>query len=193
MKQLLFILFFLFSVDNISAQHNPYGWSSLRFNDIVYSMKGETDSTYFDNDTYCHKKRPLTVLFTGYNASTTKEVEHIFVIFDNDKTPNINQDYLYPPEVKELIYHDLGDKDEYCGVWLEYPLIDDQGNPKDQVFQEFPLDRAAAQMIIYLLADHTEWKNKTSIPFSQTNFRLLRSKKIKRNAYSSWSIEDVFR
>ena len=88
----------------------PFGYGGLR-NDIVkmshpFKSKGES----------CH----LVFSSVKSNASN-KVVEFAYVIYDNKKPNNSNSQT--PPEIKKLIYHNIGKDKEFCGALIEEDII----------------------------------------------------------------------
>ena len=72
-----------------------------------------------------------------------------------------------PPDVRGLIYHDLGEGKEFLGIKIYQPIYRDDGT-KRGMMSEVKLDDVSAQYLIDLLTNDTKWNNKTGITYSET-------------------------
>ena len=72
-----------------------------------------------------------------------------------------------PPDVRGLIYHNLGEGKEFLGIKIYQPIYRDDGT-KSGMMREVKLDDVSAQYLIDLLTNDTKWNNKTGITYSET-------------------------
>lgn len=82
-----------------------------------------------------------------------------------DKTSTQKITYLDVPKIIRLIYHDIGDN-EFCGAMVERRTITNSEYHSD--IQEIKLPDEAANIIIKLLADKSDYVNLTDIEFEKT-------------------------
>lgn len=93
----------------------------------------------------------------------SKDVFDVFYIKHSYKDSSLGH---RPPEVKELIYHDLGE-DAFLGIRV-HEYIYEKGKPTRFMISEIKLDDESAQYLLDLRTNDTEWNNKTTIMFSET-------------------------
>lgn len=107
------------------------------------------------------------------------DVTLVFYSLRKDQTPLVNDihffDHTYdknslklPPSIQELVYHDLGPGEEFCGVKLYKKIKNKKTGQISHVEYEYKLDDASAQKIIDLIAGDSKWTNRTDIEFSET-------------------------
>ena len=100
----------------------------------------------------------------------TKEndVQKAYYIEHSFKDNNENH---RPPEIRELIYHNIGKDKEYLGIkivrWIFY-----EGNnslyPDKIMESEVKLDDESAQFLLDFRVNETKWNNRTNISFTET-------------------------
>ena len=78
------------------------------------------------------------------------------------------------PQIRELIYHDLGPGKEFCGVIVDTAVKNLQTNRYEATYEEVRLPDECAQHLIDLLANDTKWTNRTRISYSETKSPKLR-------------------
>lgn len=107
----------------------------------------------------------LTKLLRQGGANDVLEVYYVKQSF-KDSHPNHQ-----PPEVKELIYHNLGGGNDFLGIRI-FEYIYKPGNntmhPDNVMEREVKLDDESAQFLLDLRTNDTKWNNKTSITYSET-------------------------
>ena len=72
-----------------------------------------------------------------------------------------------PPEIRELIYHNLGEGKEFIGIKLFHHLYKKDGSEVGMI-SELKVDDKTAQYLLDLRTGDTKWNNKTLIGFSVT-------------------------
>ena len=82
--------------------------------------------------------------------------------------------YTPPPEIETLVYHDLGNGKEFCGIIIKEEVGEKNKN-KETIRYEVKLDDKSAQKLIDFLAGDTKWKNNSHIEFSETKSPRLKS------------------
>ena len=106
--------------------------------------------------------RKFNLVFTS-PQSKPNSVEDVYLVDASSKGSKVINEH--PPEVDKFIYHDLGDPEKNFGsVRYSEDIIGPDGKAKYKGYGEFMLEEAAAQKIIDLLSNDTEWKNETIIP-----------------------------
>ena len=73
-----------------------------------------------------------------------------------------------PPDVRGLIYHNLGEGKEFLGIKIYQPIYRANGT-RSGMMSEVKLDDVSAQYLLDFRTDDTKWKNKTGITFEITN------------------------
>ena len=113
------------------------------------------------------------MVFSTYNNDVAKnKVAYVHLI---DKDYNNRRVVSDPPVIRELIYHNTPEG-EFCSVVVsEWIKLNNKYTYKDY---NVKLDDNSAQELINLLAEETEWKNITTIKFSETTSSELRPDKI---------------
>lgn len=109
------------------------------------------------------------LVLTKYRkGGNENDVCHVYYIKHSYSNSNRNQ---FPPEVKGLIYHDLGGENSYLGIIISEELY----NTKTSVIayrrmeSEVKLnDEKSAQFLLDLRTNDTKWNNKTEITFIET-------------------------
>lgn len=96
------------------------------------------------------------------------DVLEVYYVKESWKDNNFNHT---PPEIEELIYHNLGGDKDFLGIKIR-ELIYKSGNKTmhaDYVMErEVKLDDESAQFLIDLKTNDTKWNDKTKITFSET-------------------------
>ena len=107
------------------------------------------------------------VLTTYGGEGSLNNVRNVYYIKHSYSNSNPDQ---FPPEVKGLVYHDLGGDKSYLGVILSEKLYATKTaiTPKGRMEREVKLDDESAQLLIDLMTGDTKWNNKTSITYSET-------------------------
>ena len=134
----------------------PFGWPQLKNHNIKYTLHGQ--SRMFDYD---------MIYTTGQFNDRGNNVSNVYLIPRDNNRPN--SVHTQPHEVLEIIYHDIGDKDEFCGAKVFEYLLDKNGNEIGKMWSEVPMDRNSAQTLIYLVTDHSKWDNDTNIKIRKVN------------------------
>ncbi|MDO4209223.1 MAG: hypothetical protein Q4E44_06115 [bacterium] len=140
-------------------QDFPFGEKRLSMNKIqdssTFVQNGVKYNMVFAADRTDDKEvRYIYIFPNGYNASPTKSL----------------------PQVKELIYHDLGSDKEFCGVILRTSVKKENG--RVTTYKEMRLPDEIAQKIIDLKANYTEFDNRTNIKYSKIQSANLRQPRI---------------
>lgn len=104
------------------------------------------------------------VLATRKTDDTSNDVRYVYYIKHSHKSNNINEN---PPEVRELIYHNLGPDKEFLGIKIVEELYKD-GHYDSFIIKEVKLDDTSAQFLLDFQAGDTEWNNKAGITFRET-------------------------
>lgn len=73
-----------------------------------------------------------------------------------------------PPDVRGLIYHNLGEGKEFLGIKIYQPIYRENGT-RSGMMREVKLDDVSAQYLIDFKTDDTKWKDKTGITYEETN------------------------
>lgn len=81
------------------------------------------------------------------------------------------------PYIKELVYHDLGGSNDFCGVIIDRTIKEANGNLKT-FYEEVRLPDDCAQNLIDLLANYSNMRNDTRIKYTKTTSSKLRPTKI---------------
>ncbi len=96
------------------------------------------------------------------------DVLEVYYVKHSWKDNNINHK---PPEVEELIYHNLGGSNDYLGIKIReniYKPNNKTMHPDNVMEREVKLDDESAQLLIDLMTGDTKWNNKTSIIYRET-------------------------
>jgi len=140
---------------------NPFGSSFM----ALTTIKAAYDAT--------GNISPYKLVFTTFDGNpNTKKVSHVFFIPEDYKCNNPS---IFPPEVTELVYHDLGKDKEFCGVKVHYDIFNDKEEQTGVMFREIRVDDDTANRIIDILAQDEKSKfiNETDIKFTRTNSEAL--------------------
>lgn len=143
----------------------PFGWPQLALCNIKYTQAGKSRMYEFD-----------MVFATSKMNDYGKNVGRVYLIPKDNLRPKTTA--VHPPEVIGLIYHDIGDADEFCGAIVVEKLLDKNGNVRGTMKSEVPLDRNSAQMIINLATGHTKWDDKTAIKIQTVQTSKLLTPKV---------------
>lgn len=96
------------------------------------------------------------------------DVLEVYYVKDSWKDNNFNH---RPPEIEELIYHNLGGDKDFLGIKIReniYKIGNNTMHPDNVMEREVKLDDESAQLLIDLMSGDTKWNNKTSITYSET-------------------------
>ncbi len=131
----------------------PFGWESIKYMNINASYK------------FFARGEEQNLIFVDQGRKNS--VSLIYIIPTNSKGSKDETDI--PPEVRQLLYHNIGKDKEYCGAIVEEDIIDaNTGKYKGTLRSEIRLPDETAQKIIDLLTDHSNLKNNTSIRIKET-------------------------
>ena len=151
----------------------PYcGWEIFRAEKILYSKNIVSRGT------------PYTVVYTNYGKPNSKEINNIYFVPRTDN-PNVKKGAAFhPPEVKELIIHDLPNGKQFSTVRTYEDVMDKSGNPVAFREKEIYIDDDTAQHIYDLLygdPKYTPWINKSYITYKITdNANVMKDKTVYR-------------
>lgn len=149
---------YVLSPDEMQQNSFPYGCRALRFVSIKAAYPAQGNGS------------PYTLLFTTSEQNDkSKDVSHVYMVPKDFSSNNV---IVYPPEVKELIYHNIGKDKEFCGVKVSYYICDSDGKVAGTMTRELRVDDDTANRIIDLLAqdEKSKWNNRVwSLKFSETN------------------------
>ena len=106
----------------------------------------------------------VTLVFYSTRKDALTLVNYIH-FFDHSYDKN---SLKLPPSIQELVYHDLGPGEEFCGVKLYKKIKNKKSGQISHVEYEYKLDDTSAQKIIDLIAGDSKWTNRTNIKFSET-------------------------
>ena len=141
-----------------SQQSYPLGWAYFQdrtIREIVPTIGG--------------KRQAYFVLLGSGSDASNKDVYSVYYVDAESKDDNLHH---YPPLVKGLVYHNLGEGKEFLGVKLEERLYHDKNSPNRMtgiMYSEVKLyDEKSAQYMLDLLTNDTKWNNKTNIGYSET-------------------------
>jgi len=143
-------------------QGTPFhGWEIFKAEKIKYSKN------------IVSRGAAYTVVYTNYrNPKNNKEINNIYFVPRSD-SPNIKKGAAYhPPEVQELIIHDLPNGKQFSTVRTYEDVMDKNGNPVAFREKEIYIDDDTAQHIYDLLygdSKYTPWINKTYITYRITD------------------------
>ncbi len=145
-------------------QSYPFGWRGLHYEKIQYSRAAQGNGM------------PHHMVYANTNMHAKDNVVNaVYLIKDGTgDSKNISHN---PPLVNKLIYHDIGEKDEYCGVYVAEEIYDSKGYAHT-LNREIRLDHDTAQELINLITDHSKWENKTRIAFIRTKNPDLTPRKV---------------
>ncbi len=104
------------------------------------------------------------VFFTTRRDVSSLVNEVHFIDHSYDKESSFNS----PPWVQELVYHDLGEGKEFCGIKLYKEVKNKNTGEVSHVKYEYKLDDDSAQKIIDLISGDSQWTDRTDIEFSET-------------------------
>ena len=114
------------------------------------------------------------VLTKPKKQGADNDVMHIYYIKHSYKDDNIRH---YPPDVRGLVYHNLGEDKEFLGIKIYEPIYCSDGTESGMV-SEVRLDDKSAQYLLDFRTDDTKWINKTDITFEITDSPKVMSPKI---------------
>ena len=117
-------------------------------------------------------KMQTMVFARNLNSNYLKgnEVNGVYIIPDGYKTNSGKT----PPQVAQLVYHNLGPGKEYCGAIVHEDFYESEdpngflGDYKGTYISEYKLSEKAANALIDMLAGESKLKNKTGIKFIET-------------------------
>lgn len=112
-----------------------------------------------ESNTVLYKAR---IVYTAPKGTTNNDVTAVYCVDYDDVNSNVE-----PPKVDALIYHDLGEENEFLGI--------DVSNSNKSY--EIRIDDEAAQYLLDSYADETKWKFKTRISFKVTKQSKLKEPK----------------
>ncbi len=140
-----------------SSSAAPYGWASLKGENILTAKRGKTSVTGFNM---------LYTNIESYDGNNT--VRYVYIISDDENTAPTNFNAA-PPRVKELVYHKTGDGRDFCGVVITGHIVDRNEKINGYMTSEIKIDDDTANELIDLLSGDSRWNNKTKIEFRTTN------------------------
>ena len=135
----------------------PFGWASLDYFGIKKVIPGKTKLYDFD-----------MVFATSKNAGVDykNEVTDVFLI-PRGKIP-ANSEYINPPKIEEVVYHNTRDGQEFYGVKIFQTTLRN-GEEAGAMRNEVIMDSNSVKELLKLLSNQTIWKNSTRIPLTETN------------------------
>lgn len=135
----------------------PFGWEYLDLS---------KERIHFSKSALGNGEKYHLVFARGVYDKGEKDVSVAYFVKDGT---SCSSSYLAPPIIRELIYHDLGKKDEFCGIKVVYPIPDSKNYESiGYETRELRIDDATAQILIDLLARKGEFNNRSGIKFYQT-------------------------
>jgi len=115
------------------------------------------------------------LVYASLGKADNNEVENIYFIQDGYKH-KVN--YVQPPEVKSLIYHNLGDPNkDFCGLAIEASTPNEDGT-YSKVTYETRIDDDTANLLIDLIAGDSKYKNSAGLEMVETSSPNVRKTKI---------------
>ena len=156
-KFVLIALMALFSLPGFcqsSQQDYPLGipfFSTRKVQEIVPAVGNEV--------------KAFLVFTKPKRQGSDNDVMHIYYIkhsYQDDNPRHI------PPDVRGLIYHNLGEDKEFLGIKIYEPIYSDDGSEAGMI-REVRLDDTSAQYLIDFTTDDTKWVNKADISFEVTD------------------------
>ena len=108
------------------------------------------------------------LVLTALKQHGPNDVWEVFYVKPSWKDGNLQH---HPPEVVELVYHNLGPGKEFLGAVVDEYVYYDKDKPTANkvVRSEKRLDDESAQFLLDFRAGDTKWNNKTDIGFRVTN------------------------
>lgn len=137
----------------------PFGWKSLSTLYKVVSSAPATASYHKCDMVFAAEKQK------GYDYS--KDVSNVFIITRGFTPPK--SAYVKPEEVRELVYHNTGDDNDFYAVKVFGPMIDSKGNNIGVYTDEEPIDIDTADRLVNFLNNSTNLNNETKITYSETS------------------------
>lgn len=141
--------------EEVQQQDYPYGWRYLKGEQIHMAQTSVVNG----------KKH--TILFTETKSRNPKnEVDAIYIV----PAGSSNNDYrISPPEVSDVIYHNIGKDKEFCGVKVVQPFINAKTGDRNYEEKEIRISDDAANKIMEFLLNETKYKNNTFIYIREVN------------------------
>ena len=136
--------------DNVKDK-DPFGWHYFTQKTIDHSLPATVNGEKY-NIVLCHD-----VLEDGVGTA--------FIVKEGTSRYSVDK----PPQIREFVYHDIGEKDEFCGVIVDEDISDNHGEYLGFDRYELKLDNESAQYLMYFFTNHTNYKNVTNIKCSTTN------------------------
>ena len=131
----------------------PFGWESMKYMNINASYK------------FFARGEEQNLIFVSQDR---KDAAHYIYIFPSSSKGSTN-DTKFPPEVTQLVYHNIGKDKEYCGAIVCEDILDiNTGKYKGTLKSEIRLTDEAAQKIIDLITGYSKLENKTSVKIKET-------------------------
>lgn len=120
--------------------------------------------------------KEYSLVFSAANKKNG-EVDFIYIIPKDSKGGEKFTDN--PPQIYQLIYHDIGKDKEYCGAIIEEDIIEKRtGKYKGTMRSEMRLPDETAQKIIDLVTGHSNLKNNTLVKIKETTNPMLMPPKV---------------
>lgn len=149
-------------IPEVQQTKTPFGYRGLE-NEIIkmshpFKYRGKNSKLIF-----CSAK----------SNKSNNVVDYVYVVFRNEKPSNNTTQT--PPEVRKLIYHDIGKDKEFCGIIIDEQVIGNDDKYKGTIRREIKLDDETAQIIIDLITNHSKYKNKTFVKIEEVKTPNLHS------------------
>lgn len=144
----------------------PYYSAAIQMYEMKMSLPVKTGSTLKGND---------NLVYASCGNPNDNLVEYIFLIPDGYKE---TVDYVDPPMVDALIYHNLGDPSkDFCGVAIEASSPQEDGTYRRLTY-EVRLNNETANMLIDLIAGDSKFRNAAGLRMIETTSPKLKPTKI---------------
>ena len=131
----------------------PFGWYYFKHYAVKFSPPATVNGKKYD------------LVFADNYSSTRNCAASVFLIERGSK----NDKFETPPRIKEFIYHDIGNDQEFCSVKVLTEIYDDDENELGYKISHVRLDDSSAQVMIDFLTGNKDTKNYTGIKYYRVN------------------------
>ncbi len=123
-----------------------------------------------------HNGRKQTLIFATYEQEEFSDnVLFMYVLPEGYKG---NSPRYTPPEVKSIIYHNIGADKEFCGLVYHEQVVDKAGKVRGYIEREMRVPDDVANEVLALVYGDAKWTNSSGVNLYETKSPKLRSPKI---------------
>ncbi len=156
----------LADIDEVSDADAVFEAEQQRKKFLGSAFLGNSDIRYYEKFKPVNSETERTMVFAStWIGRDSNGVDGVYLV---PKDHNSERSTDAPPKVTHLIFHDLGEGKEFCGLLVYEVIRDKVGNSKGMLEREIVVPEKIANKVIDLMVGDTEFKNNTGIKLIKT-------------------------